>query len=166
MKNMERIIKCHNKLLLRRHQAAQEPAAKLCNCRSKDSCPLSGKCLAESLVYKATLRSGTEEYHYVGMTEGTFKQRYTGHMTSFRHDKYRTATKLSEKVWALKDSGLDYHIDWSIVRRGHGYKAGQRSCDLCTSEKLEILLRSSDLRLLNSRTEILAKCRHKRKFLL
>ena len=118
------------------------------------------------MVYKATLRADNKSYSYVGMTEGPFKQRFNGHTSSFRHERFKSATKLSEMVWSLKDQGIDYDISWSIIRRGHAYRPGLTSCDLCTSEKLEILRHSSDPHLLNSRSEILAKCRHKRKFLL
>ena len=95
-----------------------------------------------------------------------FKNRYNGHTSSFRNDRYKTATKLSEMVWDLKDQGQDYNITWGIIRRGQPYRVGQSSCDLCTSEKLEILKRSSDPNSLNSRTELISKCRHKRKFIL
>ncbi|XP_063692277.1 uncharacterized protein LOC134824333 [Bolinopsis microptera] len=166
MKNMECLIKSRNKQLLRQHQETQEPTTRQCNCRSRNSCPLDGKCLSKSVVYMATLRTENEKHHYIGMTEGTFKDRYNGHTSSFRLERYRNRTKLSEKIWSFKDRGLEFRIEWKIIRRGHGYRAGQNSCDLCTSEKLEILLRSSDPHLLNSRTEILTKCRHKRKFLL
>ena len=167
MPNMEMIIKSRNKQLLNQQQRTQETTTRQCNCRSKESCPLHGKCLTSSIVYRATLRSETgKEHQYIGMTEGTFKQRFYGHTSSFRNEERRGDTKLSEKVWSLKNQGLNYTITWDVVRRGHPYRIGQNSCDLCTSEKLEILLRSSDPRLLNSRTEILAKCPHKRKFTL
>ena len=99
------------------------------------------------------------------MTEGPFKHRYNGHASSFRLERYRSATKQSEKVWTLWDRGIDFHIDWSIIRWGTPYKVGRTTCDLCTSEKLEIVKRASDPGLLNNRTEILAKCRHNQKFL-
>ena len=165
MPNVETIIKSHNKQLLQKHQdKAVKGAAPACNCRSKKSCPLNGQCLADSLVYMATLSTDNGKYSYVGMTEGTFKKRFSSHGTSFRLERYKTVTKLSEKVWQLKDRGSKYTIKWSIIRRGRTYVNGQKHCDLCTSEKLEILLRSKNPHLLNSRSEILAKCRHKRKF--
>ena len=43
----------------------------------------------------------------------------------------------------FKYRALDYRIEWTIVRRGHGYRVGQNCSDLCTSKKLEILLRFS-----------------------
>ena len=158
-----------DKYLLQQQQREQERQQNIrhCNCRSKDTCPLEGECLKTSVVYLAKLKvKDGSEHHYIGMTEGTFKARFNSHNSSFRHQHRRGETKLSEKVWSLKDQGLSHNIKWSIMRRGQPYKVGRNSCDLCTSEKLEILKNSSDPRLLNSRTEILAKCRHKRKFLL
>eukprot|EP00116_Pleurobrachia_bachei_P002966 sb/3463228/ len=170
MKNMDRIIKAHNKNLVSKHVRADNPepiSPRTCNCTRGNLCPLDGNCLVEGVVYLAALRSETgAEHHYVGMTGGTFKQRYYGHTSSFRHEGHCGDTKLSEKVWELKRQGTDWNIKWSVIRKGHPYRVGQSTCDLCTSEKLEILARSRDPRLLNSRTEILAKCRHKRKFQL
>ena len=168
MPNMETIIKSHNKQLLKKHQETSETTnPRTCNCRTKTSCPLGGKCLTEALVYKATIVTENEEYSYVGMTGRTFKERWYKHGTSFRLAQYRTETKLSEKVWSLKERGCDYMIRWSVVKRGRPYVNGQRTCDLCTTEKLEILLQSStDPHLLNSRSEIMNKCRHKNKFSL
>ena len=101
------------------------------------------------------------------MTEGPFKTRYnSNHKSSFRLPQYRNATKLPEVVWTLKDNATPYTIKWDIVKRGTLYKNGRKYCDLCTSEKVEIILRSKDLRLINSRNEIMAKCRRKRKFRL
>ncbi len=169
MKNMESIIKTRNKQLLQQHQESKDTAnaaIKKCNCRNPSKCPLDGKCLTEAVVYKATLRTKDKTYTYVGMTEGTFKSRYTSHGSSFRLKRYKTATKLSEMVWNLKNRGVSYTITWEIIRRGHPFRVGQSSCDLCTSEKLEILRRSVDPNLLNSRSELVSKCRHKRKFSL
>ena len=53
-----------------------------------------------------------------------------------------------------------------FIRRGTPYKNGRKYCDLCTTEKVEIVLRSKDPRLINSKNEFMAKCRHKRKFRL
>ena len=100
------------------------------------------------------------------MTEGPFKTRYSNHKSSFRLPQYRNAIKLSEAVWTLKDNVTPYTIKWDIVKRGTPYKNGRKYSDLCTSEKVEIILRSKDPRLINSRNEIMAKCRHKRKFRL
>ena len=166
MKNMESIIKSHNKKLLNQFLKSEDAPGRQCNCRSKDTCPLNGNCLTESVVYSATITAENETSTYIGMTEGPFKTRYSNHKSSFRLPQYRNATKLSEAVWTLKDNATPYTIKWDIVKRGTPYKNGRKYCDLCTSEKVEIILRSKDPRLINSRNEIMAKCRHKRKFRL
>ena len=81
----------------------------------ENACPLNGKGLTESLVYKAALIAGHEQFYYVGMTEGPFKHRYNGHASSFRLEGYRSAIKLSEKFWTLRDRGIYFYIDWSII---------------------------------------------------
>ena len=45
----------------------------------ENACPLNGKGLTESLVYKAALIAGHEQFYYVGMTKGPFKHRNNGH---------------------------------------------------------------------------------------
>ena len=100
------------------------------------------------------------------MTEGSFKTRYNNHNASFCLPQYESATKLSDVVWSFNDNGTPYNIKWDIVKRGTPFKNGNKYCDVCTTEKVEIVLRSKDPRLLNSRSEIMAKCRHKRKFSL
>ena len=97
LRNMEQIIKAHTKKVLQDHRKQEVP--KLCNCRNSDLCPLEGECLTTSVVYEATLTTDDAEKHtYIGVTEDTFKKRWTGHKSTFKNNRYRTATKLSEKV--------------------------------------------------------------------
>ena len=162
MNNMERIIKNRNRQLMRQHMNVTDPQPRLCNCRpsTRSNCPLQGKCQLKGVVYKATISSPStsEEWFYIGLTANTFKTRYNQHTHSFRH---KADTELSRKVWELKEKGLDYRISWNVIKRGHPYKPGQRFCDLCATEKLEILRRSGDPRLLNERTELIRACMHK-----
>ena len=51
-------------------------------------CPLNGKCLTESLVYSAKIETPSENFTYIGMTEGSFKTRYNNHNASFRLPQY------------------------------------------------------------------------------
>ena len=46
-----------------------------CNCRSKPSCPLNGKCLTQCLVYKAESTTSNNSFVYYGTSEGEFKTR-------------------------------------------------------------------------------------------
>ena len=55
MPNAHQIISAHNKTVLNKHTEPTENSQKACNCRNKESCPLPGKCLTESVVYQATV---------------------------------------------------------------------------------------------------------------
>ena len=56
MPSMQNVISAHNKTILAKQpQTNTTDASKECNCRQNVSCPLSGKCLTESVVYQATV---------------------------------------------------------------------------------------------------------------
>ena len=80
---------------------------------------------------------------------------------------------MSRKVWDLRDANKKFTIKWSIVDRGFPYKAGAKSCDLCSTETMHIAMGHKGFTklpkgciLLNQRSEIMSKCRHKLKFTL
>ena len=87
MPNMKNIISSHNNLVLNKEAQSKPSEATECNCRQKDSCPLSGKCQTKGLVYQATVtrKDNTKQETYVGLTENTFKTRYSNHISSFRN---------------------------------------------------------------------------------
>ena len=166
-KNMQRHIAAHNAKVLSKER--EEPEGRMCNCRKKDECPLQGRCLEEAVVYQADVITEKEEEEetqtYYGLTEGTFKDRYNSHQFDMRHQKNRHSTALSKYVHALKDKNIPYRIEWKINSKGYPFQCGERSCDLCLQEKLTILLADPE-KTLNCRSEIVSKCRHKRKFSL
>ena len=47
--------------------------AKQCNSRSAKNCPLNGKSCRDSIVYKASLKTGKTDKFYYGSCETTFK---------------------------------------------------------------------------------------------
>ena len=102
MPNMQANITSHNKAVLAKTNKSESTTTqkKTCNCRKKESCPLSGKCLTESVVYQATVtkEDGSATETYVGLTEGTFKSRFLNHTSSFRNTKNRHATELSKYI--------------------------------------------------------------------
>ena len=166
MPSMGAIIQSHNAKIL----APPSVQGRLCNCKRSAQgtpviCPLDGRCLSSSIVYKATVStpSNNPPKIYFGLSEGTFKSRYQQHMTSFRYAGKRQATRLSEYIWGLKDNGIQYSIKWEIARRSRPYKCRSRHCDLCASEKVSIAL-ADDRILLNKRSEIISRCRHRAKF--
>ena len=56
MPNIASIISSHNKTILTKHTNAEPTVCDTCKCRQKMSCPLDGKCLAEGVVYQATVK--------------------------------------------------------------------------------------------------------------
>ena len=162
MPNVKNLIKQHNsKILNKDRDKIQRP----CNCRIKESCPLNGKCLHQCMVYKAEVSTNTTYKEYYGASEGEFKSRYNNHTQSFRNISHINDTELSKYLWTLKANGTDYHLKWSIKSYASRYKCGTRRCDLCLTEKMIIALADPKV-LLNKRTELISKCRHRSKFIL
>ena len=160
--NVGNIIKGHNSKIL---NADKTPTQRPCNCRNKELCPMNGECLATTIIYKADIKYDNFVKTYYGQCEGEFKTRFNNHTKSFRHEKHRNDTELSKLVWKLKDENKDYSLNWSIAARASPYKNGAKYCDLCVTEKV-IIVRSEPRGLINKRTELVSKCRHRNKFLL
>ena len=97
---MAQIIRKHNKSVIN----PKRVPAPACNCRKKCDCPLSGNCLASSVIYKAIAQTpDSEEKVYLGPTEGTWKQRNYQHKHTFNNRKQERSTSLSKFVWSTKD---------------------------------------------------------------
>ena len=84
---------------------------------------------------------------------------------SFKNIKKRNATELSKTFWNAKESGLNPTINRKIINQVTPYKPGQKCCNLCLTEKLKIL-QAKQPTILNKRSELTGKCRHKNKFKL
>ena len=166
--NFGTLIKQHNNRIMdgkKREERAKND--KKCNCRVKAECPLKEECMVESVVYKATVTSNEERNIYIGSTEGSFKQRYTQHKSDIRNEKGKNKTTLSKYMWDMKEKGKHAEIEWSILKKCKKYGSGSRRCDVCLSEKLEILKAvKKGEKMLNKRSELMYKCPHRRKFLL
>ena len=63
------------------------------------------------------IKENTVAGTYTGLTGGPFKKRFYTHRATFKKDttKNRTATRLAEKVWELKDQGKKPNISWSVL---------------------------------------------------
>ena len=155
--NMASIISRHNKKILT--QSSNVPAG--CNCqKGPSSCPVDGQCLQESVIYTADVTTEQDQKRYIGSTAGSFKDRYTEHVSSFKLEYKETSTKLATYIWELKRKSINYNIKWRILRHAKAYTPESQKCRLCTAEKVEILF-SDRSRMLNKRSEIMNKCRHK-----
>ena len=116
MPKIGQVIKNHNKSIL--DQNEPELLKKRCNCREKTACPLENKCLTEYVVYRAQVTSGNETSTYIGLTEGTFKKRYTCHKSSFSNEKLRLSSELSKKnlVPEGRWQAIQYHMGYCTKR--------------------------------------------------
>ena len=75
---------------------------------------------------------------------------------------YKHDTKLSIEYWNLKMKQLNSQISWKINGIYKSYNTTSKGCNLCLTEKPEIL-DDPDKNLLNKRSEIISQCRHKNK---
>ena len=165
MPSIKSIISGHNKYILRSTKVDGQPARQ-CNCRDgQGMCPVGGQCLKSSLVYKAEVINTAQPATYIGLTGNSFKERFTGHNSTFRNIKTEHSTSLSTLIWKLKRSHVNYHINWSIIKQAPTYNTSSRVCKLCNMEKVLIFF-NKDPTLLNKRSEINNKCPHRRDFLL
>ena len=162
MNNTKQNIDNHNKHILNSPKHADGTTDntvdnKSCNCRQKNTFPLSGNCLQSSVIYQATVKcnvNNTSEM-YIGLTENNFKTRYRNHTASFCHAKHRNSTKLSKHIWTLKDSNIDHSMSCRIISSCSSYNSSSKRCNLCLKEKLLIICRP-DLSSLNKRNELVS----------
>ena len=165
MPNIKTKINAHNREILRNTPSKN---TKHCNCQQKENCPMNGACLKESLVYYATISCNDKNYQpklYKGSCETSFKKHYSNHKKSFNVPLYKHDTKLSTEYWNLKTKELNPRISWKIKGIYKSYNPTSKLCNLCLTEKLEIL-DDPDKNLLNKRSEIISQCRHKNKYRL
>ena len=165
MDNMKSIIHKHNKKIINTESDANTSTDEQCNCRKKEQCPLDRKCLTSSVIYNAQVTTNNATKNYIGLTEGTFKQRLSQHKLTFKHRKYTNSTELSKYIWQLRDKKQDYDIKWTIISHARSYSNISKRCDLCLTEKL-MIIKANPKQLLNKKSELISKCRHENKFYL
>ena len=163
MSNLKQNIDGHNKSIL--HSKIVPP--KTCNCRKPAECPMDGNCLKESVIYQATVTTDDNNppQTYVGLTENSFKTRYSNHKTSFSNSNKRFNTELSKHIWHLKDNKSKFKVTWKILKQAAPYNPASNRCNLCLWEKYFIICKP-ELGSLNKRNELITSCRHANKFLL
>jgi hypothetical protein len=166
MSNIKNIISSSNKrkITTTLHTAPPNPS-KNCNCRRKNECPLQGNCLTKNVVYQASVNSEAGTETYIGLTANSFKTRYNNHKATFRSSHLRNSTALSKHVWELLDNNTNFNISWKIIRSADAFNNQGTRCNLCITEKLNIIY-NSHMASLNKRSELMSCCRHKAKYLL
>ena len=127
MLNIKNLIKQHNSKFL---SNKQDNTQRICNSTIKENCPLNGKCLYLSLVYKAEVTTNTT-YRNTMECQRDSSNLDTIITHIFRHKAHINDTELSKYFWTLKENRTDYHLNWSIKPYVSRYKCGTRRCDLC-----------------------------------
>ena len=136
--------------------------------KQKDNCPMNSDCIKGSLFYYAAISCNDKNYKpklYKESCETSLKKRYCNHKKSFNVPFYEYNTKLSTEHWNIKMKQLNPNISWKIKGTYKSYNPTSKLCNLCITEKLEIL-DDPDKNLLNKRSEIISQCRHKNKYKL
>ena len=167
--NIAMIIAGHNKKPIKEHNDKmnnQNVVVRTCNNHRGRPCPVQGKCLTQDVLYKATVTADEEpSMEYFGITATDFMTRYRNHTSSFRNEAYSQSTTLSSYFWKMKEQGKNPSVSFMIARVVPSFTPESGRCALCTAEKLAIL-KSDKNRTINKRSEIMAVCRHRRKYIL
>ena len=80
----------------------------MCNCKQKQECPVGGKCLDTSIIYRATVNEDSGKTNtYTGLTCNTFKARWGAHKHSFNNTEANQTT-LSSYLHELKRKNLKF----------------------------------------------------------
>ena len=140
-------------------QFRQQSRCQTMQLQSDKNCPLNGKCCKNSIVFKASLKTGKTDKFYYGSCETSFKLLYNNHKQSFKDNRKINSTELSKAVWELKQSGLSPEIKWKIVQHATPHQSGSKTCNLCLSEKFKIF-QADPNKLLNKCSKLVSKCRH------
>ena len=115
------------------------------------------------IVYRVDVIKQNET-HILWRIDGEFKY-YNNHTNSFQNQDSENKTELSKHIWQLKRNRIEFNLKWSIAAYAAPYKCGTRRYDLCLTEKY-IIARTNQNNLLNKRTELISKCRHRNKYIL
>ena len=160
--SMSTVISARNAKLL---APPQNTAEKMCNCRDKTKCPLEGKCLLKSVVYKATVKQENKKTNtYIGLTSNEFKKRFYSHNHSFKNPDVNQ-TSLSNHIRNLKEANIKHTVHWEKIDQGKSFSPVTGICGLCTKEKFHITFKPG-VGPLNKKSEMFSNCRHKRRVLL
>ena len=136
MPSMARIIKFHNTQVVNSDTGCDRPDVTNgpsgdstdCNCRVKQSCPHNGRCLTESIVYRAEVRQAWNIMlkTYTGLMEGTksCEQRYNNHLSTFRHKNTRTVPEFQNTSGKRRETMKS--VMWS--RRLYSKQSHTQTC--------------------------------------
>ena len=154
MPNFKSAINSHDRKIF--HSTVNNQS-RTCNFINKTDYPLQEKCLKENTIYQADISSENFQTKiYYGISETKFKTRYSNHKKFFNHENHKNDTQLSNELWKIKASKEEPVL---------AYNVNTKRCLLCLNEKLQIAIYRGN-NMLNKRTEIISKGRHRNKYAL
>ena len=163
MPNMAQIINNHNQKILRNKNKLETE-----NCKHRNlECPLkeSGEsCKQKDVIYEAEVRTENNLRTYIGLTSLEFRQRWYAHRQLFNNKNRKDDTELSKYIWTLKENKTKFDLKWKLLKKVKSIENGGKICRLCLTEA-ELIINNKNGPL-NTRLEIMNKCRHRAKFLL
>ena len=123
------------------------------------------KYLTPNIVNQADITNNVENERRVdlGLSETPFKDRYRNHVRDFNNEIHYNKAGISKYVWDLKRISKEPHVTWTIVCKVYG-NTKRKFCRLYLKEKLLIIKFPNQDILLNKRSELISKCRHKKNF--
>ena len=127
-------------------------------------CHLDGVCLIKNLIYRATVSFvGKRGMIYTGQRIRTFKESLAYHNTCLGNFFKRKHCSLASYIWDLEMHNRGWSIKWEKIKECTTYSRESKRCDLCDSEKHEILKRmiEDSSNVLNSRIEFMRPCSHR-----
>ena len=185
---MKKVITGHNRRL---PDPKEEIKLKDCDRKGKckDECfEVREKCQSRCCIYQASLHYETphtsipalkipKKKVYTGLTSNKLRDRFNHHHWTFTNERNNPFnppaernttlqnTSLSAHIWKLKSRGIEYDINWKIIKQASVYSKESGECNLCLEEKTSIMF-ADKKESLNKRTEIMQKCRHREDHLL
>ena len=146
---------------------SEKPEEAVGQCTCRDGCPVNKECKTKDTIYEAVIiDSKQNKFKYIGKSSTTFIERYRNHKKDIKHKVYQKNCELSKKAWELKDSGIEYKIEWKLRTLSKSYQPGAPFCRLCLEEVNQIIFYNEEIQILNSKNELYKKCRHKSRFKL
>ena len=163
MPNMQQIVNAHNQKILRSKDKQETE-----KCMHKNlECPLKSSnesCKQKDVIYEAEVTTEQNTRTYIGLTAMECRKRWYGHRQSFKNKDQREDTELSKYIWKLEENNTKFELKWKILKKVKSIQNGGKFCRLCITEAEMIIKNKKGP--LNTRKEIMNKCRHRAKFLL
>ena len=126
---------------------------------------MDGQCNSMNNIYNVKIESNDKVFNYVGMSAPPLRLRVATHAQSFKNNSNSNQTVLSTKVKELTQQNIEHQVKFYLVENTESYTPESKKCNLCLAESYQILYGNYE-NLLNGKSEVISKCRHRAKFKL